>query len=48
MTHDQIKMEIKPVKNESNVTVYHVVDEGCIQEFWTYKEAKAYVDYVKG
>ena len=40
-------MEITPIKNENNVTVYHVVDGGCIQEFWTYKEAQEYVAYVE-
>jgi hypothetical protein len=39
-------MKIITVKNEHNATVYHVEDDGCIQEFWSYKEAKAYVDYV--
>jgi len=38
-------MTIKPVKNENGVMVYHVLDCGCIQEFWTYKEAKDYVDF---
>ena len=40
-------MTITPIKNENNVTVYHVVDDGCVHEFWTYKEAKEYVTYVK-
>jgi len=39
-------MEIKAVINEYNKTVYHVEDEGCIQEFWTKKEAQEYIDYV--
>jgi len=40
-------MEIKTVVNEYGKTFYHVADEGCIQEFWTKKEAQEYVDYVK-
>jgi|TARA_R110002050_G_scaffold66335_1_gene143314 hypothetical protein len=40
-------MEIKTVKNEYGLTVYHVRDEGCIQEFWTRKEAQEYIDYVQ-
>ena len=39
-------MDIILLKNENNATVYHVVDDGCVQEFWTYKEAQAYVSYV--
>ena len=40
-------MIIKEVKNEYDVTVYHVEDMGVIQEFWTKKEAQENVDYVK-
>tara|TARA_R100001086_G_C11795565_1_gene247453 strand:- start:559 stop:693 length:135 start_codon:yes stop_codon:yes gene_type:complete len=40
-------MEIKTVKNKYGKTVYHVEDEGCIQEFWTRKEAQEYIDYIK-
>lgn len=40
-------MEIKTVKNKYGKTVYHVKDEGCIQEFWTRKEAQEYIDYIK-
>ena len=39
-------MKITAVKNEDGATVYHVIDDGCVQEFWTYKEAQAYVSYV--
>ena len=42
-----VTMKIIAVKNEHNAIVYHVKDDGCIQEFWSYKEAKAYVAYVK-
>ena len=52
MSHNFIRgrdktMEVKKVKNEYGLTVWHVRDEGCIQEFWTLKEALDYVDYVK-
>ena len=40
-------MYVKEVKNEYGATVYHVEDEGCIQEFWTKEQAQEYVDYVK-
>ena len=39
-------MQITSVKNENSARVYHVIDDGCVQEFWTYKEAQAYVSYV--
>ena len=39
-------MEIKAVINEYNKIVYHVEDEGCIQEFWTKAQAQEYIDYV--
>lgn len=39
-------MYIKEVTNEKGATVYHVEDEGCIQEFWTKEQAQEYVDYV--
>ena len=41
-------MIIKEVKNEYDVTVYHVEDMGVIQEFWTKKQAQDYIDYFKG
>lgn len=40
-------MEIEHVKNEYGLKVWHVRDEGCIQEFWTLKEALDYIEYVK-
>ena len=40
-------MYVKEVKNAYGATVYHVEDEGCIQEFWTKEQAQEYVDYVK-
>lgn len=40
-------MQVKELKNEYGSTIYHVEDEGCIQEFWTKKQAQEYVDYVK-
>jgi|TARA_R100000458_G_C8248827_1_gene226170 hypothetical protein len=39
-------LQIKKVTNEHGVNVYHVEDEGCIQEFITIKEANEYVRYV--
>ena len=39
-------MYIQEVINENGAIVYHVEDEGCIQEFWTRGEAQEYVDYV--
>ena len=39
-------LQIKKVTNEHGVNVYHVEDEGCIQEFNTIKEANEYVRYV--
>tara|TARA_R110000772_G_scaffold133820_1_gene242276 strand:- start:424 stop:708 length:285 start_codon:yes stop_codon:yes gene_type:complete len=38
--------EIKKVI-EDNITVYHVEDDGVIQEFRTYKEAKEFVSYTQ-
>jgi len=43
----ETKMVIQIVKNEYGEIVYHVEDEGCIQEFATKREAKEYIDYVK-
>jgi len=40
-------MVIQIVKNEYGEIVYHVEDEGCIQEFATKREAQEYIDYVK-
>jgi|TARA_R100001460_G_scaffold102419_1_gene147009 hypothetical protein len=39
-------MYIQEIKNEHGATVYHVEDEGCIQEFWTKEQAQEYIDYV--
>ena len=39
-------MTIKTLKNKNNATIYHVIDDGIIQEFWTLKSAQNYVDYV--
>ena len=39
-------MEITSLKNENGARVYNVIDDGCIQEFWTYKEAQEYVRWV--
>lgn len=38
---------ITEVKNENGVTVYHVIDDDIIQEFWTLLDAQEYVDYIK-
>ena len=38
-------MEITVVKNSNGVTVYHVVDGGCIHEFWSRRLAREFVDY---
>ena len=40
------KLKIKKVENEKGATVYHIEDEGCIQEFWTYQEASEYMRYI--
>ena len=32
---------------QDNITVYQVKDDGVIQEFGTYKEAKEFVSYIK-
>ena len=42
------QMTIKTLKNENGATIYHVIDCGVIQEFWTLKSAQNYVDYVLG
>ena len=39
-------MYIQEITNEHGATVYHVEDEGCIQEFWTKAQAQEYIDYV--
>ena len=42
-------MKITSLKNENGARVYHVIDDdpdGCIQEFWTYKSAQEYVEYI--
>ena len=33
-------MKITSLKNEHGVRVYHVIDDGCIHEFATYKTAQ--------
>tara|TARA_R110002167_G_scaffold319186_1_gene524874 strand:- start:384 stop:554 length:171 start_codon:yes stop_codon:yes gene_type:complete len=38
-------MKITSLKNENGARVYHVIDDGCIQEFWNYKEAQEYVEF---
>ena len=38
-------MKITSLKNKNGARVYHVIDCGCIHEFWTYKEAQKYVAY---
>jgi len=40
------QMAIKTLKNQNGATIYHVIDCGVIQEFWTLKSAQNYVDYV--
>jgi hypothetical protein len=35
-----MKMKITSLKNEHGVRVYHVIDDGCIHEFATYKTAQ--------
>jgi len=40
------QMAIKTQKNQNGATIYHVIDCGVIQEFWTLKSAQNYVDYV--
>ena len=42
------QMTIKTLKNENGATIYHVIDCGVIQEFWTLKSAQNYVEYVLG
>ena len=39
-------MKITSLKNENGARIYHVIDDGCIQEFWTYKSAQEYVEYI--
>ena len=39
-------MTIKTLKNKNGATIYHVIDCGVIQEFWTLKSAQNYVNYV--
>ena len=41
-------MVIQEVKNKGYATVYHVEDNGCIQEFNTIKGAKDFVKFVQG
>ena len=38
-------MEITKVKNSKGITVYHVVDGGCIQEFWSLRLASEFVEH---
>tara|TARA_R100001369_G_C3236426_1_gene153162 strand:+ start:426 stop:620 length:195 start_codon:yes stop_codon:yes gene_type:complete len=42
-----LRMEITSLKNENGARVYHVyyIEDGCIQEFWSYKEAQDYVKF---
>ena len=40
-------MYIQEILNKHGATVYHVEDEGCIQEFWSKEQAQEYIDYVK-
>jgi hypothetical protein len=40
-------MYIQEITNKHGATVYHVEDEGCIQEFWSKEQAQEYIDYVK-
>ena len=39
-------MEIKII-NEDDITIYRVEDNGVIQEFGTYEEAKEFVSYTQ-
>ena len=41
-------MVIEEIKNEGYAPVYHVEDNGCIQEFDTLKGAQEFVSYVQG
>jgi len=41
-------MVIEEIKKEGHGTVYHVEDNGCIQEFLTLKGAVDFVKYVQG
>lgn len=41
-------MVIEEIKNEGYAPVYHVEDNGCIQEFDTLKGAQEFVKYVQG
>jgi len=41
------KQELIKKVIEDNITVYHVEDDGVIQEFRTYKEAKEFVSYTQ-
>tara|TARA_R110000737_G_C14415547_1_gene456805 strand:- start:38 stop:331 length:294 start_codon:yes stop_codon:yes gene_type:complete len=41
------KQELIKKVIEDNITVYHVEDDGVIQEFRTYKEAKEFVSYAQ-
>mgnify|MGYP003654703822 FL=1 len=41
------KQELIKKVIEDNITVYHVEDDGVIQEFITYKEAKEFVSYTQ-
>jgi len=40
-------MYIQESTNKHGAIVYHVEDEGCIQEFWSKEQAQEYIDYVK-
>lgn len=45
------KLTIKTVTNKHGCNVYHIEEtidgHGIVQEFWTMKEARDYLEYVK-
>ena len=45
------KLTIKTVTNKHGYNVYHIEEtidgHGIVQEFWTMKEARDYLEYVK-
>jgi len=44
-------LTIKTITNENGCNVYHIEEtidgHGIVQEFWTMKEARDYLEYVK-
>jgi hypothetical protein len=44
-------LTIKTITNKNGCTVYHIEEtidgHGIVQEFWTMKEARDYLEYVK-